>query len=108
VVLDTVCTRTWEVANGRVEQYDGGYADWVFARAERVRLADAMEERRRNLARKELAWLQRGARARTSKPRYRVQAAEDLIADVPAPRTRSNSCRSPSGAWAKRCWNWRT
>ncbi len=84
--LDTVCTRTWEVANGRVEQYDGGYADWVFARAERVRLADAMEERRRNLARKELAWLQRGARARTSKPRYRVQAAEDLIADVPAPR----------------------
>ncbi|HEX9334894.1 MAG TPA: ABC-F family ATP-binding cassette domain-containing protein, partial [Pseudonocardiaceae bacterium] len=84
--LDTVCTRTWEVANGRVEQYDGGYADWVFARAERVRLSDAMEERRRNLARKELAWLQRGARARTSKPRYRVQAAEELIADVPAPR----------------------
>ncbi|HYS39159.1 MAG TPA: ATP-binding cassette domain-containing protein, partial [Pseudonocardiaceae bacterium] len=76
----------WEVANGRVEQYDGGYADWVFARAERVRLSDAMEERRRNLARKELAWLQRGARARTSKPRYRVQAAEELIADVPAPR----------------------
>jgi ATP-binding cassette subfamily F protein uup len=84
--LDTVCTRTWEVANGRVEQYDGGYADWVFARAERVRLADAMEERRRNLARKELAWLQRGARARTSKPRYRVQAAEELIADLPEPR----------------------
>jgi ATP-binding cassette subfamily F protein uup len=84
--LDTVCTRTWEVANGRVEQYDGGYADWVFARAERARLSDAMEERRRNLARKELAWLQRGARARTSKPRYRVQAAEELIADVPAPR----------------------
>jgi ATP-binding cassette subfamily F protein uup len=84
--LDTVCTRTWEVANGRVEQYDGGYADWVFARAERTRRSDAMEERRRNLARKELAWLQRGARARTSKPRYRVQAAEELIADVPAPR----------------------
>jgi ABC transport system ATP-binding/permease protein len=84
--LDTVCTRTWEVAGGRVEQYEGGYADWVFARAERARLADTAEERRRNLARKELAWLQRGARARTSKPRYRVQAAEDLIADVPAPR----------------------
>ncbi|HEY0806984.1 MAG TPA: ATP-binding cassette domain-containing protein, partial [Pseudonocardiaceae bacterium] len=84
--LDTVCTRTWEVANGRVEQYDGGYADWVFARAERARLTDSMEERRRNLARKELAWLQRGARARTSKPRYRVTAAEELIADVPAPR----------------------
>ncbi|HEX4720929.1 MAG TPA: ABC-F family ATP-binding cassette domain-containing protein [Pseudonocardiaceae bacterium] len=84
--LDTVCTRTWEVTGGKVEQYDGGYADWVFARAERARLSDTMEERRRNLARKELAWLQRGARARTSKPRYRVQAAEDLIADVPAPR----------------------
>ncbi|HEX3588927.1 MAG TPA: ABC-F family ATP-binding cassette domain-containing protein [Pseudonocardiaceae bacterium] len=84
--LDTVCTRTWEVANGRVEQYEGGYADWVFARAERVRLADTAEERRRNLARKELAWLQHGAKARTSKPRYRVQAAEDLIADVPEPR----------------------
>ncbi|HEX5115924.1 MAG TPA: ABC-F family ATP-binding cassette domain-containing protein [Pseudonocardiaceae bacterium] len=84
--LDTVCTRTWEVAGGTVEQYEGGYADWVFARAERVRLADVAEERRRNLARKELAWLQRGAKARTSKPRYRVQAAEDLIADVPPPR----------------------
>ncbi|HEX3650013.1 MAG TPA: ABC-F family ATP-binding cassette domain-containing protein [Pseudonocardiaceae bacterium] len=84
--LDTVCTRTWEVAGGRVEQYEGGYADWVFARAERARLADVVEERRRNLARKELAWLQRGAKARTSKPRYRVQAAEDLIADVPPPR----------------------
>jgi ATP-binding cassette subfamily F protein uup len=84
--LDTVCTRTWEVTGGRVEQYEGGYADWVYARAERARLADTVEERRRNLARKELAWLQRGARARTSKPRYRVQAAEELIADVPAPR----------------------
>jgi ATP-binding cassette subfamily F protein uup len=86
--LDTVCTRTWEVAGGRVEQYEGGYADWVFARAERARLADAAEDRRLNLARKELAWLQRGAKARTSKPRYRVQAAEELIADVPPPRDR--------------------
>ena len=84
--LDTVCTGTWEVTGGRVEQYEGGYADWVFARAERARLADVAEERRRNLARKELAWLQRGAKARTSKPRYRVQAAEELIADVPPPR----------------------
>ncbi|HWE88049.1 MAG TPA: ABC-F family ATP-binding cassette domain-containing protein [Pseudonocardiaceae bacterium] len=84
--LDTVCTRTWEVADGRVEQYEGGYADWVFARAERARLAEAVEERRRNLARKELAWLQRGAKARTSKPRYRMEAAKTLIADVPPPR----------------------
>ncbi|TVT35824.1 ABC-F family ATP-binding cassette domain-containing protein [Amycolatopsis rhizosphaerae] len=84
--LDTVCSRTWEVANGRVEQYDGGYADWVFARAERARLAATAEEKRQNLARKELAWLQRGAKARTSKPRYRIEAAEALIADVPEPR----------------------
>jgi ATP-binding cassette subfamily F protein uup len=84
--LDTVCTRTWEVVDGRVDGYEGGYADWVYARAERARLAAAAEERRRNLARKELAWLRRGPPARTSKPRYRVEAAETLIADVPAPR----------------------
>lgn len=84
--LDTVATRTWEVVGGRVETYEGGYGDWVFARAERARQADATEARRRNLARKELAWLRRGPQARTSKPRYRVEAAEALIADVPPPR----------------------
>ncbi|UJW35044.1 ATP-binding cassette domain-containing protein [Saccharothrix sp. AJ9571] len=84
--LDTVCGQTWEVVGGRVEQYEGGYADWVFARAERARLAATMEEKRQNLARKELAWLQRGAKARTSKPRYRIEAAEALISDVPPPR----------------------
>ncbi|MEV5542927.1 ABC-F family ATP-binding cassette domain-containing protein [Saccharopolyspora shandongensis] len=84
--LDTVCNRTWEVVQGRVEQYEGGYADWVFARAERARIAQQAEEKRQNLARKELAWLQRGAKARTSKPRYRMEAAEALIADVPPPR----------------------
>ncbi|GAB88322.1 ABC-F family ATP-binding cassette domain-containing protein [Gordonia rhizosphera] len=84
--LDTVATRTWEVHSGRVDDYEGGYNDWVFARAERSRLADAAEERRRNLARKELAWLRRGPPARTSKPRYRIEAAERLIADVPPPR----------------------
>ena len=84
--LDTVCTRTWEVVGGRVEQYEGGYADWVFARAERARLAETAEEKRRNLARKELAWLRRGPPARTSKPRYRIEAAEALISDVPPPR----------------------
>jgi ABC transport system ATP-binding/permease protein len=84
--LDTVCTRTWEVVGGAVEQYEGGYADWVFARAERARLAATLEEKRRNLARKELAWLRRGPPARTSKPRYRIDAAEALIADVPPPR----------------------
>ncbi|EOD69496.1 ABC-F family ATP-binding cassette domain-containing protein [Amycolatopsis vancoresmycina] len=84
--LDTVATLTWEVANGRVEQYEGGYADWIFARAERARLAATAEEKRQNLARKELAWLRRGPQARSSKPRYRVEAAEALIADVPPPR----------------------
>jgi ABC transport system ATP-binding/permease protein len=84
--LDTVCSRTWEVVDGRVEQYDGGYADWVFARAERVRQAESAESTRRNLARTELAWLRRGAPARTSKPRFRIDAAEALIADVPPPR----------------------
>ncbi|MEP9394332.1 ABC-F family ATP-binding cassette domain-containing protein [Gordonia sp. VNQ95] len=84
--LDTVAMRTWEVHDGSVDEYEGGYNDWVFARAERVRLADAAEERRRNLARKELAWLRRGPPARTSKPRYRIEAAEKLISDVPEPR----------------------
>ena len=84
--LDTVATRTWEVVDGRVEQFEGGYDDWVFARAERDRQAAAEESRRQNLARKELAWLRRGAPARTSKPRYRIEAAEALISDVPAPR----------------------
>ncbi len=84
--LDTVASRTWEVVDGSVESYEGGYADWTFARAERGRQADAAEARRRNLARKELAWLRRGPPARTSKPRYRIEAAEALIADVPPPR----------------------
>ena len=84
--LDVVCTRTWEVANGQVESYLGGYADWVYARAERTRQSDAAEQKRQNLARKELAWLRRGPPARTSKPRYRIEAAETLIADVPPPR----------------------
>ncbi len=84
--LDTVATRTWEVHDGQVDTYDGGYNDWTFARAQRARQADAIEQRRQNLARKELAWLRRGAPARTSKPRYRIEAAEALIKDVPAPR----------------------
>jgi ATP-binding cassette subfamily F protein uup len=84
--LDTVCGRIWEVVDGRIEQYEGGYADWVYARAERARQAEAAEATRRNLARVELAWLRRGAPARTSKPRFRIEAAEALIADVPPPR----------------------
>jgi ATP-binding cassette subfamily F protein uup len=86
--LDAVCTRTWEVHDGVVDGYDGGYAAYVLARAERDRQSAASESRRRNLMRKELAWLRRGAPARTSKPRFRIDAAEALIADEPPPRDR--------------------
>ncbi len=80
--LDAVCERTWEVGDATVRQYDGGYAAYVLARAERARQADATEARRQNLLRKELAWLRRGPPARTSKPRFRIEAAEALITDV--------------------------
>jgi len=86
--LDAVCTRIWEVHDGVVDAYDGGYAAYVLARVERQRQAAATEARRRNLARKELAWLRRGAPARTSKPKFRIEAAETLIGDVPPPRDR--------------------
>ncbi|UJP41115.1 ABC-F family ATP-binding cassette domain-containing protein [Cellulomonas palmilytica] len=84
--LDAVCTRTWEVHDGAVDQYDGGYAAYVLARAERARTAAVTEEKRQNLLRKELAWLRRGAPARTSKPKFRIDAANALIADEPPPR----------------------
>jgi ABC transport system ATP-binding/permease protein len=84
--LDAVCERTWEIADGQLHAYDGGYAAYVLAKAERVRIADAAQRRRRNLLRKELAWLRRGPPARTSKPRFRIDAANALIADEPAPR----------------------
>ena len=84
--LDEVCTRIWEVHGGGVDAYDGGYAAYVLARSERMRLAAGTEARRRNLMRKELAWLRRGPPARTSKPKFRIQAANDLIANEPSPR----------------------
>jgi ATP-binding cassette subfamily F protein uup len=84
--LDTVANRTWEVADRAVRSYDGGYAAWTLARAERERQAAAAEARRQNLLRKEIAWLRRGPRARTSKPKFRLDAADALIADVPPPR----------------------
>ena len=84
--LDAVCTRIWEVHDGMVDPYDGGYAAYVLARAERTRQAAANESRRRNLLRKELAWLRRGAPARTSKPKFRIDAASVLIEDEPPPR----------------------
>ncbi|MEV4329879.1 ABC-F family ATP-binding cassette domain-containing protein [Streptomyces sp. NPDC049597] len=87
--LDQVCTRMWDVQRGAVYEYEGGYSDYVFARAERERIAATEEAKRQNLMRKELAWLRRGAPARTSKPRYRIEAANELIADVPPPRDTS-------------------
>lgn len=96
--LDAVCDRMWEVvpghdgAGGRnpqpghVEQYEGGYAAYILARAERERMRNQAEAKRANLLRKELAWLRRGAPARTSKPKFRIDAANDLIADEPPPR----------------------
>ncbi|MFJ5867635.1 ABC-F family ATP-binding cassette domain-containing protein [Streptomyces parvus] len=87
--LDQVCTRMWDVQRGVVHEYEGGYSDYVFARAERERIAATEEAKRQNLMRKELAWLRRGAPARTSKPRYRIEAANELIADVPPPRDTS-------------------
>jgi ABC transport system ATP-binding/permease protein len=84
--LDAVCNRTWELAGGQLHTYDGGYAAYVLARAERARVAEATDRRRRNLLRKELAWLRRGPPARTSKPRFRIEAANALIAGEPPPR----------------------
>jgi ATP-binding cassette subfamily F protein uup len=85
-LLDTVCERTWEVDRGQVHSAEGGYSAYVLAQAERERGEEAAERRRRNLARKELAWLQRGARARTTKAKFRVEAATALIAAEPPPR----------------------
>ena len=84
--LDEVCDTTWEVHDGVVDVYDGGYAAFVLAKAERQRQAAASEARRQNLMRKELAWLRRGAPARTSKPKFRIDAANALIEDEPPPR----------------------
>jgi ATP-binding cassette subfamily F protein uup len=87
--LDAVCTHTWEVSDGAVHQYEGGYAAYVLARAERDRQESAREDRRRQLVRKELAWLRRGPPARTAKPKFRIEAANALIADEPEPRDRA-------------------
>jgi ABC transport system ATP-binding/permease protein len=85
-LLDLVCERTWEVDRGQVHSAEGGYSAYVLAQAERERSEEVAERRRRNLARKELAWLQRGARARTTKAKFRVEAANALIAAEPPPR----------------------
>jgi ATP-binding cassette subfamily F protein uup len=87
--LDAVTDRTWEVVGGALEEYDGGYSAYVLAKAERARQASAMDARRNALIRKELAWLRRGAPAQTVKPKFRVDAANELISSEPAPRDKS-------------------
>ncbi|MEE1649486.1 ABC-F family ATP-binding cassette domain-containing protein [Brachybacterium sp. J144] len=84
--LDAVCTRMWEVHDGVVDPFEGGYAAYVLQRVERDRQAAAIEAKRQNLMRKELAWLRRGAPARTSKPKFRIDAANELIAGEPPVR----------------------
>jgi ATPase subunit of ABC transporter with duplicated ATPase domains len=84
--LDAVCSHIWEVADQQVRSYEGGFAAWTLARAERLRVAAVVESRRQNLLRKEIAWLRRGPPARTSKPKFRIDAANALIDDVPPPR----------------------
>jgi ABC transport system ATP-binding/permease protein len=91
--LDAVATTTWEVVEGQVHSYDGGYAAYVLARAERDRVEAVTEERRGNLMRKELAWLRRGPPARTSKPKFRIEAASALIEDEPPARDEVNLVR---------------
>ena len=87
--LDAVTDRTWEVVSGALEEYDGGYSAYVLAKAERARQASAMDARRNSLIRKELAWLRRGAPAQTVKPKFRVDAANELISSEPAPRDKA-------------------
>jgi ATP-binding cassette subfamily F protein uup len=99
--LDAVCSRIWEVHDGRVDAYEGGYAAYVLARTERERRAAVIAARRKNLLRKELAWLRRGPPARTSKPKFRMNAAAVLIADEPEPRDRLQLQRFASARLGK-------
>ncbi|MGC9221165.1 MAG: ABC-F family ATP-binding cassette domain-containing protein [Solirubrobacteraceae bacterium] len=100
--LDAVCTRTWEVADRCVHQYEGGYAAYVLAAAERGRVSAAREDRRRQLVRKELAWLRRGPPARTAKPKFRIEAANALIADEPPARDSTELLRFASARLGKK------
>ncbi len=99
--LDAVTERTWEVTDGQVLSYEGGYSAYVLARAERARLAEAADRRRRSLLRKELAWLRRGPPACTSKPKFRIEAATELIEDEPAPRDSVQLARIAAGRLGK-------
>jgi ATP-binding cassette subfamily F protein uup len=100
-LLDTACDEMWEVADGQVHQTDGGYSAYVLAQAERQAVAEADEQRRRNLARKELAWLRRGPQARSTKPKFRVQAANTLIAAEPPARDTTELTRMATARLGK-------
>jgi ATP-binding cassette subfamily F protein uup len=100
-LLDTACDQLWEVAGGQIYQTDGGYSAYVLAQAERQALAEADEQRRRNLARKELAWLRRGPQARGSKPKFRVQAANALVAAEPPARDTAELTRMATARLGK-------
>jgi ATP-binding cassette subfamily F protein uup len=99
--LDEVATTTWEVHDGIVEPFEGGYAAYVLQRVERDRIASATEAKRQNLMRKELAWLRRGPPARTSKPKFRIDAANQLIADVPPLRNTVELAKLATGRLGK-------
>ncbi|GID25215.1 ABC-F family ATP-binding cassette domain-containing protein [Paractinoplanes brasiliensis] len=103
--LDAVCTATWEVADEQVHAYEGGYAAWILARAERQRVAAVIESRRQNLLRKEIAWLRRGPPARTSKPQFRIDAANALIADVPPVRDKVSLQRLATSRLGKQVYD---
>jgi ABC transport system ATP-binding/permease protein len=100
-LLDTACDRIWEVADGHVYQTEGGYSAYVLAQAERQRTTEADEQRRRNLARKELAWLRRGPQARSTKPKFRVQEANALIAAEPPARDTAELTRMATARLGK-------
>ncbi len=99
--LDAVCEKIWEVHDGVVDSYEGGYAAYVLTRAERARIAAVTEERRQNTLRKELAWLRRGPPARTSKPQFRIDAAWALIEDEPPPRDQLSLTRMATARLGK-------
>lgn len=103
--LDEVCTRMWEVHDGVAEPFEGGYSAYVLQRVERQRQAALAEQKRQNLMRRELAWLSRGARARSSKPRFHVEAARALIAEEPPLRNSIELKRAAISRLGKRCVN---
>jgi ATP-binding cassette subfamily F protein uup len=103
--LDEVCTHTWEVSDGGVHDYEGGYSAYVLARAERARIAAADWGKRQNLLRKELAWLRRGPPARTSKPKFRIDAANELIAGEPPARDNAELLRFATTRLGKRVYD---